>query len=542
MPCVETMRKEQDRQNNPIPLVAGAVVAGGAKKAGQTAYAVTEEVAPEVFEAGADMVYGITDKLKGLFKKNPAVGEKVVVDFGNGDVEVTIIRRGKVPGFWVVDANGQEITVPESAIYEKSKSGDSMKRYEDYEVPELEQNPKTEFKNEKEFMEYVYGADYDAKTDFVDLKRLSPRSQKMRKEFGTTWQEYRMMLKNRERKNPPKDINNNEDIIVPTMEQEREWAFTLANGKTRKAKFPLGFIPDDENCPKMNPDEGQLEITLITPTDGKCWNCSDAGCEVCQPKENPPVAKPVVSPEPVVQEVAEDENSIPPKSEEVKPNPQPKVAENPPKWNKRKITTEFVALLVSAKDVEKVKKYKSKFIDFWKSADEASKKYVRERLAKRPTQIQDIAKSWMSIKANPGDNMITEVVTTNGTGVETQMENVSEVLIVNPPEEAKSVEETPVTTPEVEGETVAEATGNEAPVEGEKVEAPEGEKVEETPEPAPEVPAEPKIENPPLPPQPVQMTCEHELKYLGKGNPKKGGKTVDVYKCLKCKKNFVWRD
>jgi hypothetical protein len=54
-----------------------------------------------------------------------------------------------------------------------------------------------EFNNNKEFMEYVYASDYDKENNFVDLKRLSPRSKKIRKELGTTYQEYLMKENNR---------------------------------------------------------------------------------------------------------------------------------------------------------------------------------------------------------------------------------------------------------------------------------------------------------------------------------------------------------
>lgn len=57
----------------------------------------------------------------------------------------------------------------------------------------------TEFKSEKEFMEFVFGDDYDAKNDWVNLKKLSPRSKKMVKEFGTTYSQYKMRLANRKR-------------------------------------------------------------------------------------------------------------------------------------------------------------------------------------------------------------------------------------------------------------------------------------------------------------------------------------------------------
>ena len=59
---------------------------------------------------------------------------------------------------------------------------------------------KTEFKTEKEFMKYVYGNDYNEKDNWVDRRKLSNRSKKMTKEFGTTWDEYKMMLNNRKMK------------------------------------------------------------------------------------------------------------------------------------------------------------------------------------------------------------------------------------------------------------------------------------------------------------------------------------------------------
>ena len=69
-----------------------------------------------------------------------------------------------------------------------------------FEKGALTEGKDTTFKTDRDFMEYVYGKDYDAKNDFVDRKKLSPRSKKMQKEFGTTFGEYKMRLHNKNKK------------------------------------------------------------------------------------------------------------------------------------------------------------------------------------------------------------------------------------------------------------------------------------------------------------------------------------------------------
>jgi DNA-directed RNA polymerase subunit RPC12/RpoP len=122
-------------------------------------------------------------------------------------------------------------------------------------------------------------------------------------------------------------------------------------------------------------------------------------------------------------------------------------------------------------------------------------------------------------KKNPGEIKMPEIttVTNEVQAAEVATTEPTPQVVVNPPEAKETTAAEPAPVP-------APPTENPPPT-------------PETPAPVEPVEVAPVEVAPPVPETPKE--CAHELKYLGMGNPKTGGASMQIYKCQKCHKTFA---